>query len=592
MGNQASQSNLIDSSHLEAFQSARQALAQVEASLTSTQKTANATEESMQRLTKAVGGGLTQALSSLPGAEFFKNPSQALLKGVGTVTQMGMAAEKTALSFGSLAGSQEKANQLLAECARYAQDTPYSKLGVENAAKSMLELGVTSDKVCQNLRILGDMAMGEDRKLNDLAVTFSRISKAGKLQSEDLQELKSLGYDPLKDISELTGYSVSELMKGLEEGALSAEVVTGAFQKATSEGGQFYHTTEKLANSPLGALETTLDTFRNTLLNLYQIIQPFLIPAFDILTQMLWGASLIFGGIGTVVGGFFDLLGNGNPILWGIVGVVEAFAIAAGIAAVATKVWSSMQLLFNNALNANPLLLTLSVIIGLVAAVGACWKKFAGFRAFILTMWEVIKGFGNILKEYVVNRIKGLLEGVGAMGSALKKLFAGDFKGAASDALRGFAQMSGVEAGAKALNRTGQLLGGTGETYRKILAEEKQKETQKKQDSTSIPDFKNVPIFVPKTDKKPSKTGEEILQPGEGELHGSGNFSGYGTERGTSSASALSGGNRTTPIQITIGKFFDSLNVYMEEALDTRQIEDIVTECLTRSLAIATSTES
>ena len=35
----------------------------------------------------------------------------------------------------------------------------------------------------------------------------------------------------------------------------------------------------------------------------------------------------------------------------------------------------------------------------------ACWNKFAGFRAVILTVWDTVKGFGNILKQYVLDRI-------------------------------------------------------------------------------------------------------------------------------------------------------------------------------------------
>ena len=44
--------------------------------------------------------------------------------------------------------------------------------------------------------------------------------------------------------------------------------------------------------------------------------------------------------------------------------------------------------------------------------------------------WEVLKGFGTAIKNYVINRIQDLLSGITGMGSALKAFFSGHFKGA------------------------------------------------------------------------------------------------------------------------------------------------------------------
>ena len=74
-------------------------------------------------------------------------------------------------------------------------------------------------------------------------------------------------------------------------------------------------------------------------------------------------------------------------------------------------------------MSANPIGLIVVGIVALVTAVVLCWQKFAGFRAFILTMWDTIKGFGNIIKQYVIDRITGLLEGVGAIGRGYWSLY-------------------------------------------------------------------------------------------------------------------------------------------------------------------------
>jgi hypothetical protein len=61
-------------------------------------------------------------------------------------------------------------------------------------------------------------------------------------------------------------------------------------------------------------------------------------------------------------------------------------------------------------------------------------------------VWETIKGFGIILKDYVIDRIKGIVSGIGAIGSAIYKLFSGDFSGAWQTAKQGLADMSGYNA--------------------------------------------------------------------------------------------------------------------------------------------------
>ena len=51
------------------------------------------------------------------------------------------------------------------------------------------------------------------------------------------------------------------------------------------------------------------------------------------------------------------------------------------------------------------------------------------------------------------------------------------------------------------------------------------------------------------------------------------------------------GGTRNTTINMTIGKFFDTMQVTMMDATDTTELETIVVQSLNRALAIATSTD-
>jgi TP901 family phage tail tape measure protein len=81
-----------------------------------------------------------------------------------------------------------------------------------------------------------------------------------------------------------------------------------------------------------------------------------------------------------------------------------------------------------------------------LAALGAAavwaWNKFEGFRKAVMGVWEVVKLFGVTLYSSVWGAIKGVISGLGSLGSALWKLLKFDFKGAAAEAKSAVASLS------------------------------------------------------------------------------------------------------------------------------------------------------
>jgi len=51
---------------------------------------------------------------------------------------------------------------------------------------------------------------------------------------------------------------------------------------------------------------------------------------------------------------------------------------------------------------------------------------------------ETIKGFADTIKTFVFDKITGTIDSIGLLGSAIKKVFSGDFKGALEDTKKGF----------------------------------------------------------------------------------------------------------------------------------------------------------
>lgn len=525
------------------------------------QRKLDAADRSASRLSGRVGG-LGNALRSLPGGEFFANPLAQLTAGIGVVSHLGMQAEKTATAFNVLVGSESEAAKMLGQLNEYADNTLWDRSSTQEAAKTMLGFGVSTEKVVGDLKMLGDVAMGDKNKLQQLALVFGQISAAGKLQGQDLLQLINAGYNPLLDISALTGKSVAQLKDEMSKGLVTFDMVRAAFERATGTGGKFNQMTEKIAQTSYGAWEQLKGKLLGALLNIYEIIQPYLIPAINILGK---GLDLVAKGAKWVADNFQTILAVAGPLTAAIV----AYNVATKIGTFITTGFVAILKVLNFVMNLNPVGLIVAGIAALTAAIVICWNKFAGFRAVILTVWDTIKGFGEILKNYVLDRIQGILGGVGKLGEAIGKLFKGDFQGAWESAKSGGSMLLGIDAKKNAVQGARDLAQSWNYNYANHLATERGK--QKAKEGISAP---NAAGGV-------SATGTLTPPAGTGGASGSG--------AGSLAKDIATGGTRNTSIVINISKFFDDINVTTTDSRDTRALQDAILEGINRSLEIATS---
>jgi len=119
----------------------------------------------------------------------------------------------------------------------------------------------------------------------------------------------------------------------------------------------------------------------------------------------------------------------------------------------ASKAAAAGQWLWNAALSANPIGLVIAGVAALVAGVVWAWNEFEGFRMAVMGVWEVMKLFGQVIQDLVIQRIKGMLSGITGLGSALMKFFTGDWQGAWEAGKQAVTDLSGIEAGSEALDK-------------------------------------------------------------------------------------------------------------------------------------------
>ena len=235
--------------------------------------------------------GIDKAKQALTG---FKTFVGGLALGAGftmlakTGIEAAMTMEGLNAEFKVMTGSAERAAGVIREISEFAAKTPFDKLGLSRAAKTLMSFGLQSEKVVPTLKMLGDIAGADQNKLNGLALVFGQIQSTGRLMGQDLLQLINQGFNPLTEISKQTGMSVADLKKAMEKGAISADMVTLAFKSATSAGGLFYGNLEAQSQTLQGRISTLKDNFVTALQNMAEAFLPLLKSGVDVLIAFDW----------------------------------------------------------------------------------------------------------------------------------------------------------------------------------------------------------------------------------------------------------------------------------------------------------------
>lgn len=169
-----------------------------------------------------------------------------------------------------LNGDAEATSKLVSQIKDYSKATTYDTSGLVDAQKTMMAFGLDAEYAFGKLKNIGDIAMGDQQKMNSLALAFSQMSSTGKLMGQDLLQMINAGFNPLEVISQKTGKSIGELKDEMGKGAISAEMVAQAFEWATEEGGRFYNGASAASETTAGKIAKMNKTIDDLKIKLFE----------------------------------------------------------------------------------------------------------------------------------------------------------------------------------------------------------------------------------------------------------------------------------------------------------------------------------
>jgi tape measure domain-containing protein len=284
-----------------------------------------------------------------------------------------------------------------------------------------MSFGLDADFSFDKIKQIGDIALGDTQKMQSLSLAFSQATSTGKLMGQDLLQMINAGFNPLETISQRTGKSMKELKEEMAKGAISADMLSQAFEWATDEQGRFYQGAEKAGQTLAGKMGKMKDSISELAISVYSAIEPMIKPLIDFTTT-------IFEYVGKGLNWFVEKLREGNPVIIGItsaIGFITAALVVYNTVVSITKaaqkgltlaVWKS-----NIAFLSSPVFWIVAGIIALIAVIVFLAVKIKGWG----TLWDATIGFCKNITMTFVETIKlyfmGLVNAIAIPLDQIKK---------------------------------------------------------------------------------------------------------------------------------------------------------------------------
>lgn len=277
--------------------------------------------------------------------------------------------EALGISFETLLGSKEKADELFSSIKDFAVQTPMTMSALAEGAKTLLGFSIESEKVMPIMKAIGDIAMGDTQKFNSLTLAFAQATSAGKLAGQDFLQMVNAGFNPLNEMAKTTGKSIKQLKQEMEDGSISAKMLEDAFMSATAEGGMFYGMLEKQSHGIKGAISNLQGAWDDMLNDIGSRQQSVFIDGVNLLTDLCKNYEPFLNAILSVAAAY----GTYRAALMAVWVVEKARALAENIQLIMMfrkelGLLTAAQQAFNVTAWANPYVLLAAAIIGVCSA--------------------------------------------------------------------------------------------------------------------------------------------------------------------------------------------------------------------------------
>ena len=277
------------------------------------------------------------------------------------------------ISFKTMLGSGEQANELLAQLAQTAASTPFDLQGIASSAKNMLAYGFAADQVNETIVRLGNVAAGLSQPLGDIVYLYGTLRSSGKVTNIDIKQFANRGIPIYEELAKVLGKSVSEINSLVSAGKVGFPEIEQAFQNMTNKGGKFYNLMQAQSESLTGQisnLQDNIDMMFNELGKASEGILSSGVKAVSYLVENYEKIGKVIAGLIVTYGVYRTAVITNIALTKGWAVATRVDAIAKGIQTIATNAATLSTNRLTAAMLANPYG---AIAVALTAVIAAMW---------------------------------------------------------------------------------------------------------------------------------------------------------------------------------------------------------------------------
>jgi tape measure domain-containing protein len=272
--------------------------------------------------------------------------------------------EQSTAKFTTMLGSADAATKMLKSIREMAAATPFETADLISAGETLLNFGVSAEEILPTLQKLGDASGGNAERFQSLALVFGQVAANGRLMGGDVLQMVNAGFNPLMEIAQRTGESMTDLRKRMEQGGIGIDEVKQAFTDATGPGGRFFGLMDAQSKTLAGRFSTLKDSIAEALMPLGEYLLPIMKTAVSAATAAIqnigaaWeigiagidlGWRQLTGGMGEWVSAFQDvwtdavtwIAQTGSSAFSGLAAIWDG--VSTSIAGAVDYIWSKLK---------------------------------------------------------------------------------------------------------------------------------------------------------------------------------------------------------------------------------------------------------
>jgi tape measure domain-containing protein len=131
-------------------------------------------------------------------------------------------------------------NAIIAQLKVTADATSLGLPGLLESTKTLAAYGLRAKDAGTATKLLGDLALGDNEKLQRFAVNLGQISSIGKAYTVDLKQFAMAGIPIFEALSKVMNVSTAEVLRLAEQGKVTYPIVIKAIDELTKKGASFY----------------------------------------------------------------------------------------------------------------------------------------------------------------------------------------------------------------------------------------------------------------------------------------------------------------------------------------------------------------